>query len=85
MIGSWSVMPTAVRIESIENTRSSARICTIAVAKVAPAALAGENTSSGAGSGSRLWWISLVAFQTRNRPPAIRIRSRQEKCRSNGT
>ena len=29
--------------------------------------------------GSTLWWISLVAFQTRNRPPAIRIRSRQEK------
>ena len=26
-----------------------------------------------------MWWISLVAFQTRKRPPAIRIRSRQEK------
>ena len=30
-------------------------------------------------SGSTVWWISLVAFQIRNRPPAIRIRSRQEK------
>ena len=30
--------------------------------------------------GSTVWWISLVAFQTRNRPPAIRIRSRQEKA-----
>ena len=29
--------------------------------------------------GSTVWWISLVAFQTRNRPPAIRIRSRHEK------
>ena len=29
--------------------------------------------------GSTVWWISLVAFQIRNRPPAIRIRSRQEK------
>ena len=27
-----------------------------------------------------MWWISLVAFQTRKRPPAIRIRSRQEKA-----
>jgi hypothetical protein len=27
-----------------------------------------------------LWWISLVAFQTRKRPPPIRIRSRQEKA-----
>ena len=26
-----------------------------------------------------MWWISLVAFHTRNRPPTIRIRSRQEK------
>ena len=30
--------------------------------------------------GSTLWWISLVAFQIRNRPPAIRIRSRTEKA-----
>ena len=29
--------------------------------------------------GSTVWWISLVAFHTRKRPPAIRIRSRQEK------
>jgi len=26
-----------------------------------------------------VWWISLVAFQFRNRPPAIMIRSRREK------
>ena len=30
-------------------------------------------------TGSTVWWISRVAFQTRNRPPAMRIRSRQEK------
>ncbi|MCY1246675.1 hypothetical protein D9M72_599370 [compost metagenome] len=29
---------------------------------------------------STAWWISLVAFHTRNRPPAMRIRSRQEKA-----
>ena len=34
------------------------------------------------GSGSMVWWISLVAFHTRNRPPASRIRSRQENARS---
>ncbi len=30
MIGRWSVMPTAVRMLSMENTRSRIRICTMA-------------------------------------------------------
>ncbi len=35
------------------------------------------------GVGSTVWWISLVAFHSRNSPPAIRIRSRQLKVVSN--
>ncbi len=77
MIGICSVMPTAVMMLSIENTRSSIRICPIAAVKVMLPALL--SNISGPGSGSTLWWISLVAFHTRNRPPAIRIRSRHEK------
>ena len=30
------------------------------------------------------WWISLVAFHSRKRPPAIRIRSRQLKAAGHG-
>ena len=77
MIEISSVMPTAVMIESIENTRSSSRIWKIApvieISSVRPIMF------SLGSSGSTEWWISLVAFQTRNRPPAIRMRSRQEK------
>ena len=37
--------------------------------------------SSSSSSGSTRWWISLVAFQTRNRPPASNSRSRTENAR----
>ncbi|CPN08941.1 Uncharacterised protein [Bordetella pertussis] len=33
---------------------------------------------SSPGLGSTWWWISLVAFHTRNRPPATRMTSRHE-------
>jgi hypothetical protein len=79
MIGRWSVMPTAVRIESIENTMSSRMIWKIAPPTLEIAAVLTSGADSSA-SGSTLWWISLVAFQIRNRPPAIRIRSRHEKA-----
>ena len=70
-------MPTAVMIESTENTRSSSRIWKIAPPSVTLTAC--PTMSSLWSVGSTVWWISLVAFQTRNSPPAIRIRSRQEK------
>ena len=72
-------MPTAVRIESIEKTMSSSMIWTIAAPKPSTACEVVSKTSSSA-PGSTLWWISLVAFHSRKRPPAMRIRSRQEKA-----
>ncbi len=81
MIGISSVMPTAVRIESTENTMSSAMIWAMAAAKPSAALpLSGSSSSPLSPSGSMLWWISLVAFHNRNRPPAIRIRSRPENA-----
>ena len=77
MIASSSVMPTAVMIESTEKTRSSSRIWKIAPPRVRFSVW--PTISSLWSCGSTEWWISLVAFQTRKRPPAIRIRSRQEK------
>ena len=77
MIASSSVMPTAVMIESTENTRSSSRIW-----KIAPPSVSGDAWPTIVVlvvGRIDVWWISLVAFQIRNRPPAIRIRSRQEK------
>jgi hypothetical protein len=63
---------------SIENTRSSSRIW-----KIAPPRSATRQRLAAMSvlvvDRVDVWWISLVAFQTRNRPPAIRIRSRQEK------
>jgi hypothetical protein len=48
MIGTSSVMPTAVRIESIENTMSSAMICAIARRRRSrPALVAVEQSSDG--------------------------------------
>ena len=82
MIGTCWVMPTAVRIESMEKTRSSIRICTMAAPKLV-IALFFASIMSPVGAGSTVWWISLVAFHSRNMPPAIRIRSRQEKAVSN--
>src|SRR5688572_28162723 len=78
MIGMASVMPMAVRIESIEKTMLSSMICTIAEAKLVETGCFLSSMSS-LGTGSREWWISLVAFHTRNRPPAMRMMSRQEK------
>jgi hypothetical protein len=37
------------------------------------------------GVGSMLWWISLVAFQRRNRPPAMRIMSFHDKALPNSS
>ena len=86
MMGRCSVMPTAVRMESIEKTRSSRMIWKMA----APAlemttslALPFLSSMSWLGAGSTVWWISLVAFHIRNRPPAIRIRSFHENSLPN--
>ena len=76
MIGKCSVIPTAVRIKSTEKTMSSIRTWMIAELKVSVPRPT-SNTSS-LGLKSMLWCISLVAFQTRKSPPAIRMRSRQE-------
>ena len=82
MTARLSVMPTAVRIESSEKTMSSRMICVMALPKLSTAPPFLSSTPS-PGVGSTLWWISLVAFQIRNRPPAIRIMSRQENSVSN--
>jgi len=68
-------------MESTENTMSMRMIWKI----TAPKLVATREVLSrkSAGLGSTAPWISLVAFQSRKRPPAIRIRSRQEKVRSN--
>src|SRR3546814_20768981 len=63
MIGTWSVMPTAVMIESIEKTRSSRMIWKIAALTVSPATFLVSNTSS-LGSRLTLLWYSMVHFQT---------------------
>src|SRR5258708_15071244 len=66
-------MPTAVMIESNENTMSMIMICRITPEKVAPTA-----SEAAPFSPSSSWWISLVLFHRRKRPPAIRMRSRPE-------
>ena len=68
-----STMPTAVMIESSENTMSMIMICTITAAKPALTADAAWPSTP-----SSDWWISPVLFQRRNRPPPIRTRSRPE-------
>ncbi|MNE79749.1 hypothetical protein D3C76_1513550 [compost metagenome] len=70
-------MPTAVMMLSIEKTMSSTRICPIAAAK--PRVMVDDALASAWARGSTLSWISLVAFHSRNRPPAMRIMSFQEK------
>ena len=80
MMARCSVMPTAVMIESTENTRSSSRIWKMAPPTVR---VTWPTMFSLPSSGSTVWWISFVAFQTRNKPPARRIRSRHEKDWSN--
>ena len=79
MIGRCSVMPTAVRMESIEKTRSRMMIWKIA-APALEMTTSFLSSTSWLGVGSTVWWISLVAFQIRNRPPAIRIRSFHENA-----
>ena len=69
----WLTMPTAVMIESSENTRSMTMIWAITPAKL-DATLADSLPSSPSSN----WCTSPVLFQIRNRPPAIRIRSRPE-------
>jgi hypothetical protein len=69
MIITMSVMPTAVTMLSREKRRSSSRIWVIADPKVIVAFAVSKISSFGVGS--TLWWISLVAFQTRNRLPTI--------------
>src|SRR6266849_3751699 len=66
-------MPTAVMIESNEKTMSMIMICRITPEKVAPTAAEAAPFSP-----SSSWWISLVLFHRRKRPPAIRMRSRPE-------
>ena len=79
MIGMSSVMPTAVMMQSIEKTRSSSRIWHDGGASKADDRGGLPVDTSPCSAWATLWWISVVAFQTRNRPPAIRIRSRHEK------
>src|SRR5690348_1267326 len=77
-------MPTAVMIESSENTMSSSMICTITPPKVAVAAAAPPVLTCSMAPSS-FWWISWVALPIRNRPPPIRIRSRQENAWPNSS
>ena len=77
----WSTMPTAVMIESSENTMSSIMICTTTAPSVAvPAAVAAVATEAGMPAPSIFWWISCVALAIRNRPPPIRMMSRHENA-----
>ena len=62
MIGNSSVMPTAVRIESIEKTMSSSRIWTIAAPKPSDFWLLVLSSAESDSAGSTLWWISVVAL-----------------------
>ncbi len=75
MIATSSTIPTAVSTESSENTMSSRTIWTRTLRSEAdPAA----RSTWWAGSPSSDSPISVVAFQTRNRPPLMRIRSRHD-------
>src|SRR5215471_8671086 len=80
MTASTLTMPTAVTIESSENTTSMTMICRITAENVARAA-----DDAPPFSPSSSWWISAVLFHSRNNPPAIRIRSRPEiSCPKSG-
>src|SRR6266705_6626972 len=69
-------MPTAVITESSENTISSRTICPTTAANAARTRVPATPDSP-----SRPSWISRVLLASRNRPPAIRIRSRPENGR----
>ena len=74
--GISSTMPTAVRTESSEKTMSSRTICTSTPRqRRARGSRAGVRGPVSPSSDS---WISVVAFQSRKRPPPMRIRSRHE-------
>ena len=70
-------MPTAVMMLSTEKTMSMRMIWTRPETR--PSGVAGF-PSSASSSGSTRSWISVVAFQTRNSPPASNSRSRTEKA-----
>src|SRR5271165_4795666 len=76
MIANSLVMPTAVMMLSTEKTMSMRTIWTSAERTPSGAGLVEPSSSA---SGSTLSWISVVAFQTRNSPPASSSRSRAEK------
>ena len=76
-----STMPTAVMIESSENTMSSTMIWAI----TPPKEVATRLRLGSPPAPSIFWWISWVALAIRNRPPAIRIRSRHEKAWPNSS
>ena len=75
MIGSWSVMPTAVIIESSANTTSRMMIWTTAAAKVV------VPTCGSPPGPPAMWWVSMVPFTRRNSPPTISTMSRQENAK----
>ena len=66
-------MPTAVSTESSENTMSSSTIW-----NSTPRIVATLTSRSCGPSPSSASWISVVAFQIRNRPPTMRMMSRHE-------
>src|SRR5690554_987170 len=77
MISSCTI-PTAVRMESMENTKSTNRIIPIT-----PAKLEGLRFTVSSRSGmSTLWCISLIVFTKRKIPPASRIKSLPENSGS---
>ena len=73
-----SAMPTAVRMESIENTMSIMTICAMRTAKPAETACPSAFSSCSISP-----WISRVPFTIRKSPPPIRMMSRQEISGSN--
>ena len=73
LTGTSFASPTAVITESSEKMISSTAICAKTAANPATAFAALPSSSP-----SRLLWISRVLFQSRNRPPMKRMRSRPE-------
>src|SRR5215211_3473735 len=76
-----SAIPIAVMMESSENTRSMTISCMITRVSGARGEAAAVSACGSRASISP--WISWVALAMRNKPPPMRIRSRQESSRSN--
>lgn len=74
MIDSSRTMPTAVMTLSSENTASSTTICTITCQNTAWTGLAFPASSPPSGRSCN----SVVPLNKRNRPPTMRMTSRQE-------